>query len=184
MSSVGLRLLAWLAVVVQLLLSLYYFVMGLGWGGVWYVANVVQGVLLLFAAVLAACFRPALAVAVPAVSFALMFCLQAADRVVHVRVCSPEAQDAVTQLGPLPDQEEPPDYVVELRQGCVSRFNSSLPEDQVIEHFRTGAHKAGWQPTGDQSPLRVEVSNDRWTVEVRVNDDEYGMYVLRVFPRE
>ena len=184
MPSVGLRLLAWVAVVVQLLLSLYYFVMGLGWGGVWYVANVVQGVLLLFAAVVAAWFRPALAVVVPAVSFALMLCLQAADRVVHAQVCSTAAQDAVQQLGPLPDQDEPPDFTVELRQGCVARFNSSLPEEQVIEHYRTGARKAGWQSTGDQSRQRVEVSNDRWTVEVRVNDDEYGMYVLRVFPRE
>ena len=184
MSSVVIRILAWLAVVVQLLLSLYYFVMGLGWGGLWYVANVVQGVLLLFAAVVAAWLRPALALAVPVVSFALMLCLQAADRVVDAQVCSPGAKDAVRQLGPLPDQGESLDYTVELRQGCVARFNSSLSRQKVIEHYRVGARRAGWQETGDQSPQRVQVSNERWTVEVRVNDDEFGMYVLRVFPRQ
>ena len=177
------RVLAWLAVVVQALLAFYYFVMGLGWAGLWWIANMVQGWGLLAVAVWGAIRRPLLALAVPVVSLVLMVLMLGADKVVSRHVCSPEAKAAVAQLGWLPNQDEDYDFLPELGNGCVARFNSGLPPTQVIDHYRTRGAAAGWEVTGSQSSSHAEVSNTAWTVQVRVNHNDFGMYVLRVFPR-
>ncbi len=179
------RVLAWLAVVVQALLAFFYFVMGMGWAGLWWIANLVQGWGLLAVAVWAAIRRPLLALAVPVVSLVLMVVMLGADKVVSQHVCSPEAKAAVAELGWLPKQDEEFYFMPELGEGCVARFNSGLPSTQVVDHYRAGGRAAGWVETGSQSSSHAEVSNTAWTVQVRVNqDDEFGLYVLQVFPRK
>ena len=63
------RVLAGVAIVVQSVLVLIYFGMGLGWFGLLYLVNLVQGVVLLALAVLTAVKRPALALAMPVISY-------------------------------------------------------------------------------------------------------------------
>jgi hypothetical protein len=173
-----------LAVAVQALLALHYFAMGLGWAGFWWIANLVQGLGLLAVAVWAAIRKPFWALAAPVVSLGLLMVMLGGDKLVSRHVCSPEAKAAVAELGWLPNQDEDYYFVPEWGKGCVARFNSGLPSVRVIHHYRTSAAAAGWEETGSQSSSRAEVSDTAWTVQVWVNHNDFGMYVLRVFPRK
>ena len=184
-SRPGPVLLVWAVVGVQALLALQFWVMGLGWGGVLYAANVLQGLVLVGVAVLLAVRRRLLVVLVPVVSVALSLGLQATDALLTARACSPAAKAAVAELGLsyAVDDGDPDTYVLAFPSSCSALFGPGRPDDVVLEEYRAAARRAGWEFTGEQRSDRVEISDDAWTVEVEPYRAEDGLVELVVRAR-
>lgn len=72
-------LLAGVAIAVQVLLLYYFLVLGLGWGGFWYLANLGQAAALLVLALVLVWKRPLLVVLLPGISLLLYLTFQAVD---------------------------------------------------------------------------------------------------------
>jgi len=179
------RVVAWLAVGVQAVQVLYFFVKGLGWAGFWYQANLVQGVAFLVTAVVLAVRRPVLAILVPVVSFLVMVGIEKADEVMTERACSAAAKAAVRELGPhYTSDEEPGDYSLAFGKGCYRIISAREPITAVLSTYEEGARKAGWEITSPRTVTRVEVSNDAWTVEVKAYPVEQGLFEVLVHPRQ
>ena len=175
--------LLWAAVLVQACQALYFWVMGLGWGGVLYTANVVQGVALLVAALfLLATRRRLLVLLVPVLSFVLSLGLQQVDSLLTAQACSPAAKAAVAELGLdyVVDDGDPFTYTLAFPNGCAALFPSADPVPTVLQNYRQAAQQAGWEVPTVPGSSRVEMSNAEWTVEV---DDEDGLISLVVHPR-
>jgi len=177
-------ILLWAAVCVQACQALYFWVMGLGWGGVLYTANVVQGVALLVAATLLAAQRRLLVLLVPVVSFVLSFALQQVDAELTARACSPEAKTAVAEMGLsyVVDDGDPFTYMLAFPHGCAALFSSKDPVPVVLQNYSRAAQRAGWDVTTTPSSNRVEMSNAEWTVEVEPAKED-GLVKLLVHRR-
>ncbi len=176
------RVLAGVAIVVQSVLVLIYFGMGLGWFGLLYLVNLVQGVVFLALAVLTAVKRPALALAMPVISFGLMLACYNGDQLLTGVICSPARLSAATELGPIPGHSESPEFEHEWGR-CVARFNSGLSEAKVMEQYRFRAQQAGWEVQTPPSDREAVMSNATTTVKVVVNWNDRGMFVMTVGPR-
>lgn len=103
----GPALLVWAVVGVQALLVLQFAAMGLGWGGVLYTVNVLQGVVLLLVAVLLAVRRRLLVVLVPVVSVVLSLGLQGAEALLNgtpVAARTGSSAHTVGEQDPRPDR--------------------------------------------------------------------------------
>lgn len=176
--------LLWAAVCVQACQALYFWVMGLGWGGVLYNTNVVQGVALLVAAVVLATRRRLLVLLVPVASFVLSFGLQQVDAALTARACSSEAKAAVAELGLkyVIDDGDPFTYMLAFPSGCAALFGSSDPVPVVLQNYREAAQRAGWEVTTAANNSRVEMSNAEWTVEIEPADED-GLVNLIVHRR-
>ncbi|GAA1436864.1 hypothetical protein GCM10009616_37620 [Microlunatus lacustris] len=174
----------WAVVAVQACQALSFGFMGLGWGGVLYTANVVQGVALLTVAVVLAARRRLLVLLVPVVSILLSLGLQQVDTRLTARACSDEAKAAVAELGLdyVVDDGDPFTYVLAFPHGCEALFGSSQPVPTVLQDYREAGRRAGWEITSDPSSSRVEMSNAQWTVEVEPADED-GLVTLLVHPR-
>ena len=175
------RILAFVAVVVQSALLLGFFAMGLGWAGVFYLANLLQGLTLLILTIIAAINRRRLALLLPLISLLLMVALFNLDRVATAQVCSPARLSAAAQLGPIPGHTESPEFAFEWGR-CVARFNSGLPQATVMERYRTAAARAGWAVQQPPSDRKAVMSNPTIIVQVVVNWNDYGMYVMTLLP--
>lgn len=180
--GLGFRVLAGVAIVVQSVLVLIYFGMGLGWFGLLYLVNLVQGVVFLALAVFAAVKRPALALVMPVISFAFMLACYNGDQLLTGAICSPGRLSAAAELGSIPGHTESPEFEHEWGR-CVARFNSGLPEAKVMEQYRVRAQQAGWEVQAPPSDREVVMSNATTTVKVAVNWNDRGMYVMTVGPR-
>jgi len=163
------------AIIIQLLLvSTYYFPMGLGWGGFGYLANMAQGVIILVVAVLLTPKRPLLVLPLPVLSLLLMLALQALT--LRVTECSQEELSAVAELAP-PPGSPPLSFQSYPHSGCVTEFYISLSGKRVLDHYRRAATNAGWQvEPGDVSVEpgqgsfdagNLYLHNATMTVEVR-----------------
>lgn len=138
------QVLAVAAIIVQVVLLSYYFVMGLGWGGLGWYANLAQGIIILVAAGMLIRNRPLLVLPLPVLSFLLMLALQAVDPSLKVTACSPAELSAAAELPP-PPGSPPPTFESYPTSGCQAGFHSSLPGKQVLDHYRLAAGEAGWQ---------------------------------------
>jgi hypothetical protein len=176
--------LLWAVVGIQACQALYFWVMGLGWGGVLYTANVVQGVALLAVALVLALRRRLLVLLVPVTSLALSVGLQQADARLTARACSPDAKAAVAELGLgyVVDDGDPFTYVLAFPNGCAALFSTSDPVPTVLQNYRAAAQRAGWEVSTPPSSSRIEMSNASWTVEVEPADED-GLVDLLVRPR-
>ena len=138
------RILAWAAIAVQALLLYRFFVMGLGWGGFWYLANMGQAVAILVLAIVLVRKRPLLVLVLPVVSLVLSQAFLAADPSLKTTECTAAELSAAAEFAP-PPGSPPPQFQSEPVNGCVTRFSSALTGDLVVDHYRLAAKKAGWK---------------------------------------
>ena len=140
----GYRLLAVVAILAQLVLLFYFLVMGLGWGGFWYLANLGQAVVILVVAVALLGKRPLWVLPLPAVSLLLMLAFQGVDPSTRNTDCTDVELSAIAELPP-PAGTSPLDFQSEPANGCIARFTSTLSGEQLIDHYRQAAEQAGWE---------------------------------------
>ena len=138
------RLLAAVAVAVQVMLLFHFLVMGLGWGGFWYLANLGQAAVLLVLALALLWKRPLLVLPLPVASLLLMLAFSAVDPSLRTTDCTPVELAAAAELPPPPGSPAP-QFQNEPENGCIARFHSTLAGDQVLDHYRQAAENAGWQ---------------------------------------
>lgn len=135
-----------LACVAQALVLFATFVMGLGWGGLTYLAALVQAGLAFGLIGWLAAQRRTVVVLVPVASAALTAGLAFAGQA-HGRAtaCSDQALAAAQQLSP------PPGTTVEFEgqygEGCVARVGMRLSSQEVLEHYQAEFARLGWQET-------------------------------------
>jgi len=134
--------LAGVATAAQVLLLFYFFALGLGWGGFWYLANLGQAAALLVLALALVWKRPLLVVPLPVVSLLLSLTFQAVDSSLKTTECTPTELSAVAELPPPPGTPAPQSQS-EPVNGCIARFSTTLTSDQVLDHYRLTAHRAG-----------------------------------------
>ena len=139
----GYRLLAVVAILAQLVLLFYFLVMGLGWGGFWYLANLGQAVVILVVAVVLLGKRPLWVLPLPAVSLLLMLAFQGVDPSTRTTDCTDLELSAIAELPP-PPGTPPLNFESEPANGCITRFTSNLSGDQLIDHYRQAGKQAGW----------------------------------------
>lgn len=156
----GYRLLAVVAILAELVLLFYFLVMGLGWGGFWYLANLGQAVAVLVVAVALLRRRPLWVLPLPAVSLLLMLAFQGVDPSTKNTDCTDVELSAIAELPP-PPATPPLDFQSEPANGCIARFTSNLTGEQLINHYRQAADQAGWSveepseavpETGEEAP--------------------------------
>lgn len=140
----GYRLLAGVAILLQVLLLFYFLVMGLGWGGFWYVANLGQALLILAVAGALIWRRPLWVLPLPVLSLLLMLAFQAIDPTLRTTECTEVELSAIAELPPPPGTAAP-EFQSEPENGCIARFYSSLTGEQLFDHYRQAATRAGWQ---------------------------------------
>ena len=137
-------LLAGVAIAVQVLLLWYFLVLGLGWGGFWYLANLGQAAALLVLALVLVWKRPLLVVPLPVVSLLLYLTFQAVDPSLKTTECTAAELSAAAEFAP-PPGTPPPQFQSEPINGCIARFSTTLTSDQVLNHYRLTADNAGWE---------------------------------------
>ena len=91
-------MLAGVAIAVQVLLLYYFFVLGLGWGGFWYLANLGQAAALLVLALVLVWKRPLLVVPLPVVSLLLYLTFQAVDPSLKTTECTATELSAAAEF--------------------------------------------------------------------------------------
>lgn len=138
------RVLAGVAIVVQAMLLFNFFVMGLGWGGFWYLANLGQALALLVVSIALFRKRPLLVLPLPVVSLLLMVAFQGVDPSLKTTECTPAELSAAAELPPPPGSPTP-QFQSEPANGCIARFNSTLTGEQLLDHYRLAAKNAGWE---------------------------------------
>ena len=94
--------LAGVAIAVQVLLLCYFLVLGLGWGGFWYLANLGQAAALLVLALVLVWKRPLLVVPLPVVSLLLYLTFQAVDPSLKTTECTATELSAAAEFPPPP----------------------------------------------------------------------------------
>jgi hypothetical protein len=136
--------LAGVAFAVQVLLLWYFLVLGLGWGGFWYLANLGQAAALLVLALALIWKRPLLVVPLPVVSLLLYLTFQAVDPSLKTTACTATELSAAAEFPPPPGTPAL-QFQSEPVNGCIARFSTTLTSDQVLHHYRLTAHNAGWE---------------------------------------
>jgi len=160
--KIGYWVFAGAAILAQVLLLFEFLVMGIGWGGFWYVANLVQAGLILVVAVVLVRKRPLLGVPLPLLSLLLMLVFQAVDPSTKTTECTDVELAAAARLPPPPGPPPLP-FQSEPVNGCIARFETALSAQQLLDHYRTAAQTAGWQI---EEPREVDVEPGQPTPEV------------------
>ena len=137
-------MLAGVAIAVQVLLLYYFLVLGLGWGGFWYLANLGQAAAILVLALVLVWKRPLLVVPLPVVSLLLYLTFQAVDPSLKTTECTATELSAVADFPP-PTGTPALQFQSEPINGCIARFSTTLTSEQVLDHYRLTAAKAGWE---------------------------------------
>jgi len=140
----GYRMLAGVAILVQVMLLFHFLVMGLGWGGFWYLANLGQALVILVVGGVLFWKRPLWVLPLPVLSLLLMLVFEAVDPSTKITECTEAELSAIAELPP-PPVIPPLSFESEPSNGCITRFNSNLSGEQLIDHYRQTAKKAGWQ---------------------------------------
>jgi hypothetical protein len=138
------KILAWAAITVQVLLLYHFFVTGLGWGGFWYLANLGQAVGLLVLGLALVRKRPLLVLVIPGVSLMLNLAFQAVDPSLKTTECTVAELSAAAEFPPPPGTPAPQFESVPV-EGCTARFSSTLTGEEVLNHYRLAAKNAGWE---------------------------------------
>ena len=127
-----------------MLLLYRFFVMGLGWGGFWYLANMGQAVAILVLAIVLLRKRPLLVLVLPVVSLVLSQAFLAVDPSLKTTECTAAELSAAAEFPP-PLGSPAPRFQSEPANGCMARFSSTLTGEQVVDHYRLAPKKAGWK---------------------------------------
>jgi len=172
------------ATVIQAFAAPYYFVMGLGWAGLWWALAVGQGVVILIAMiVLLGLRKPLLALPLPILSALIALAFWTIDERLDARVCSPEALAAVRSLRMPPDLTEGLEFEHEIGRGCAVHFNSRLSEAEYVQHYVDEGRRAGWEVVEAVPAKRAVLQNSVWVVTAEVNTFDTGLYILGIQPR-
>jgi hypothetical protein len=175
------RVLAGVAIAVQVMLLMGFSALGLGWTGLWWYLTLVQGAVGVLLAIVALVKKPAAALLVPLISLALMLLFVGLDRLVAARVCSPNVIRAANELGSIPGFTERPEFRPELGKGCAARFNSPRPRAEVIERYRSAGVRNGWTLATPQPQDHAVMHKGKLTLDVWANTrDDRGMYIMSV----
>ena len=173
------QILAWAAITAQVLLLYRFFVMGLGWGGFWYLANMGQAVAILVLAIAFLRKRPLLVLVLPVVSLVLSKAFLAVDPSLKTTECTAAELSAASELPPPPGSPAP-QFQSEPANGCMARFSSTLTGEQVADHYRLAASKAGWK-VEDAGEVVVEPGQEPPTPgmgSLYMNKDQMTLEVL------
>ena len=172
------------AAVVQAFAAFSYFVMGLGWGGLWWVLAVGQGVVIFTAmCILLARPRPLLVLPLPILSALLAGAFWTIDEQLDARACSPEALSAVNSLRRPSDLDGRLEFEHEPGKGCAVHFNSRLSEPEYVQHYVDAGRQAGWEVVEAVPSQRAVLQNSTWVITAEVNTRDTGLYILSIQPR-
>ena len=181
---VAARIVAAAAAIVQAVAALYYFVMGLGWGGLWWVLAVGQGVVIFIAMCLMLAWkRPLLVLPLPVLSALLASAFWTIDERLDDWACSPEALTAVNSLRRPSDLIGRLEFEHESGKGCALFFNSRLSEPEYVQHYVDAGRQAGWEVVEAVPAQRAVLQNSAWVVTAEVNKRDTGLYILSIQPR-
>lgn len=158
----------------QVVVLLATFLAGLGWGGVTYVAALLQaGAAFVLIAWIAG--RRRLVVLVPVLSAALSVGLFVVGYAYEVSTgCSGDEKAAVGELAP------PPGTTVEFRgeyvEGCLARTDMALSDEDIVEHYEAEFARLGWQETPGQLEAvhGTAAVKDGVQLTVEIDDAEGG----------
>jgi hypothetical protein len=174
--------LAVLASAVQLGVLAFTFLMGLGWGGLTYLAALLQAAAALVVIARLAGRKGSAVLLVPVLSAALTAALAIAGQV-HGRAtaCSDLERAAVSDLAP------PPGTAVELEgnytEGCLAVTRMNLSNETIVEHYRAEFARHGWEETPGRNDATIGIAavKDGIHVHVDVNPaDEDGAQMIEV----
>ena len=181
-SGAGVRTaLTGLAYVVQACVLLLTFVLGLGWGGLTYVAAVLQAILA-FALIARLAARPTVLL-VPVLSAALTAALAVADPAyVRATACRDEERAAAEQLA------APPGAVVKFEGnyhgGCLAISRMRLSKQAILEHYQAELARNGWQETAGRQDSTVGTSAEKnglhLLLDINTEVEEIGGQSLEV----
>ncbi len=181
-SRLLLTVLTVLACAVQTFVLLFTFVMGLGWGGLTYVAALLQAALAFVLIAWLVSRRRSLVVLVPVLSAALTAALAFAGQA-HGRAtaCSEQELATAEQLAP------PPGTSVELEgnysEGCLAQTRMRLSTEAILEHYRAEFARQGWQETPGRHEAATGIAAVKDGVQIVVDvrsADEDGVQMLEV----
>ena len=169
-----------LACAAQAFVLCFTFVMGLGWGGVTYVAALVQAAMALGLIAWLASRKRSIVVLVPVLSAALTAGLAFAGQA-HGRAtaCSDQERAAAEQLAP------PPGMTVEYEgyyiEGCLATTRMSLSNQDILEHYQDEFSRHGWRltPGRQEATVGTAAEKDGLSMVVEIaTDDEGGFRTL------
>jgi hypothetical protein len=141
--------------------------MGLGWGGLTYLAALLQAAAALVVIIGLAGRRGGAVLLVPVLSAALTAALAIAGQA-HGRAtaCSDLERAAASELAP------PPGTAVELEgnytEGCLAVTSMTLSNEAIVQHYRTEFARHGWQETPDRTDARIGIAAVKDGVHVHV----------------
>ena len=171
-----------LAGMAQLGVLAFTFLMGLGWGGLTYLAALLQAAAALVVISRLAGRKGAALLLVPVLSATLTAALAAAGQA-HGRAtaCSDQERAAASELAPLPGT------AVELEgsytEGCVAVTQLSLSNQAIVEHYRAEFARHGWEETPGRNDATIGIAAVKNGVHVHVDVDsgeEAGAQMLEV----
>lgn len=171
-----------LACVVQTFVLFFTFVMGLGWGGLTYVAALLQaGLAFVLIARLATRGRRTV-VLVPLLSAALTAALAVAGTAyARAAACSDRVLAAAQSLAPLPGGTA--EFEGHEIEGCLATTRTSLPDQAILEHYETELTRLGWRltPERTEAPIGTAAEKDGISIGVDINPaDEAAVSTLEV----
>ena len=164
-----------LACVAQAFVLFFTFVMGLGWGGLTYLAAVLQAAIAFGLIARLATGRRRTVLLVPLLSAALTAALAVAGQA-HGRAtaCSDEERAAAGQLAAPPGADI--SFEGEYIEGCVARARMRLPKQAILEHYRAELARDGWQetPGRHEATVGTAAEKDGLQLVVDINSPEEG----------
>ena len=172
-SGLLLTVLTVLACAAQAFVLFFTFVMGLGWGGLTYLAAVLQAALAFGLIAWFAARRRRAVVLVPLLSAALTAALAVASQA-HGRAtaCSDEERAAVGQLAAPPGVEVA--FKGEYVEGCMARTRMSLSSKTILEHYEAEFSRLGWRLTPGRNEATVGTAAEKDGISMVVDINTAG----------
>lgn len=177
---VGLGFEVFAAAVMQVVVLVVTFFMGLGMEAVAWVAALLQAVAGFVVLVRVGARRPGLALLVPVASFALTQVLAVGGaRLAEARACSDEEVAAAQSFAPPPGVEVR--FTGYAEAGCAAYLNSDVAPDALVAHYRAELRRLGWTetPQWQQGPVGVAGTRDGVHLDLAVwsSVEEYDAVV-------
>lgn len=91
-----------------------------------------------------------------------------------------EAVAAAEQLADPPGSEVA--FAGEAVNGCMARFTTDLPPEEVVAHYRSQFEQHGWQVRADGGDRGVTAAKEGVLMNVEAVPEEGGLVMLRLTP--